>query len=167
MTQSIEATTTHGKVRGSVEDGIHAFKGIRYGADTRPRRFMPPVAPEPWKKPVDATGHGAAAPQSGKETEPMSEDCLFLNVWTPGLRDGAKRPVLSYIHGGAYSLGETRLLIGGSDPADFSLSWDQLPDKLASNMRAQITPEKVVAAYRKWYPDYWASDVFFSAAQGT
>jgi para-nitrobenzyl esterase len=58
---------------------------------------------------------------------------------------------------------ETRLLIGGSEPKDFSLSWEQLPDKLAAAMRVDITPEKVVAAYRKWYPEYSASDVFFSA----
>src|ERR1700749_4649520 len=104
-THSTLATTVHGKVRGTVQDGIHSFKGIRYGADTGPRRFMPPLAPEPWKTPVDATRYGAASPQSGKETEPTSEDCLFLNVWTPGLRDGAKRPVMFYIHGGAYSHG--------------------------------------------------------------
>jgi len=359
-TRSSLATTVHGKVRGTVQDGIHAFKGIRYGADTAPRRFMPPVAPEPWKKPLDATDYGAASPQSGKETEPMSEDCLFLNVWTPGLRDGAKRPVMFYIHGGAYSHGsgssplydgtrlckrgdvvvvtvnhrlnsfgylylarlggeqfadsgnagmldlvlalqwvrdnirefggdpdrvllfgqsgggakiatlmgmpvarnlfhravtmsgqqvtasgplnatlrarafldalkhpvseisslprekiieamsatdpvigkgglyfgpvldertlqrhpfypdapaisshipmiignthdETRLLIGGSHAKAFSLNWGELPDELASNMRVDITPEKVVAAYRQWYPEYSASDVFFSA----
>src|ERR1700750_1759713 len=104
-TRSALATTVYGKVRGTVQDGIHAFKGIRYGADTAPRRFMPPLAPEPWKKPLDATQYGAASPQSGKESEPISEDCLFLNVWTPGLRDGAKRPVMFYIHGGAYSHG--------------------------------------------------------------
>ena len=102
-THSTLAITVHGKVRGSVQDGIHSFKGIRYGADTGPRRFMPPLAPEPWKQPLDATRYGAASPQSGKETEPTSEDCLYLNVWTPGRRDGARRPVMFYIHGGAYS----------------------------------------------------------------
>ena len=58
---------------------------------------------------------------------------------------------------------ETRLLIGGSDPNDFSLTWEQLPDKLASNMRVDLIPETVVAAYRQWYPEYSPSDVFFSA----
>lgn len=99
------ATTRAGKVRGLVSDGIHCFKGIRYGADTAPRRFMPPVAAVPWNKVADATGYGAASPQTGQEEGATSEDCLFLNVWTPGLRDGARRPVLFYIHGGAYSHG--------------------------------------------------------------
>jgi para-nitrobenzyl esterase len=360
--RSTLATTQAGKVRGVVHDGIHTFKGIRYGADTGPRRFMPPLAPTAWKKALDATEYGAASPQSG-QTESTSEDCLFLNVWTPGLRDGAKRPVMFYIHGGAYSHGsgssplydgtrlckrgdvvvvtvnhrlngfgylylarlggaqfadsgnagmldlvlalrwvreniqefgadpdrvmlfgqsgggakiatlmgmpvarnlfqraatmsgqqvtasgplnatsraralldalklpadrvaevstlpkerileamaatdpvigkgslyfgpvldertlqqhpfypqapsisahipmmignthdETRLLIGGSDPKDFSLSWEQLPEKLSANMRVDITPETVIAAYRQMYPQYSASDVFFAA----
>ena len=87
--RSTLATTVHGKVRGTVQDGIHTFKGIRYGADTAPRRFRPALAPEPWKKPLDATQYGAASPQSGKESEPISEDCLFLNVWTPGNRQSS------------------------------------------------------------------------------
>jgi para-nitrobenzyl esterase len=357
------ASTRAGKVRGLVNEGVHCFKGIRYGADTGPRRFMPAVAPEPWKKVLAATEYGAASPQSGKEEEATSEDCLFLNVWTPALRDGAKRPVMFYIHGGAYSHGsgsaalydgtrlcrrgdvvvvtvnhrlnafgylylarlggpswadsgnagmldlvmalewvrdniaefggdptrvmlfgqsgggakiatlmsmpaarglfhraatlsgqqvtasgplnattrartfldalhlpapraeeirslpkeklleamaatdpiigkgslyfgpvlderslqrhpfypdapaisaqipmiignthdETRGLIGGSDPSAFALQWEQLPEKLAANMRVDITPETVVAAYRQIYPQYSPSDVFFAA----
>jgi para-nitrobenzyl esterase len=58
---------------------------------------------------------------------------------------------------------ETRLLIGSSDPKDFSLSWEQLPEKLTANMRVDIAPETVIAAYRQMYPQYSASDVFFSA----
>lgn len=58
---------------------------------------------------------------------------------------------------------ETRLLIGGSDPAVFSLSWEQLPARLAANMRVDISPEIVVAACRRMYPQYSASDVFFAA----
>ena len=361
--RSTTATTEAGKVRGLVTEGIHSFKGIRYGADTAPRRFMPAFAPTSWKNVVDATEYGPAAPQTGKEETATSEDCLFLNIWTPGLRDGAKRPVMFYIHGGAYSHGsgssplydgtrlchrgdvvvvtvnhrlnafgylylarlgaaqfadsgnagmldlvmalrwvrdniaefggdpnrvmlfgqsgggakiatlmgmpvarglfhraatlsgqqvtasgplnatsrahalldalklpeprvaeiatlpkeqvleamaatdpvigkgslyfgpvldertlqqhpfypeaplisaripmiignthdETRLLIGGSEPAVFSLDWEQLPAKLAAHMRVDITPETVVAAYRQMYPQYSASDVFFAA----
>src|SRR5262245_60835638 len=72
------ATTQAGKVRGLVSEGIHCFKGIRYGADTGARRFMPPVAPVPWKQVADATEYGAASPQTGKEEETTNEDCLFL-----------------------------------------------------------------------------------------
>ncbi len=103
--RSATATTQAGKVRGLVTQGVHGFKGIRYGTDTGPRRFMPALAPVSWKNILDATEYGAASPQTGKEETATSEDCLFLNIWTPGLRDGARRPVMFYIHGGAYSHG--------------------------------------------------------------
>lgn len=98
------ATTAHGKVRGFTSDGIKVFRGIRYGADTAPRRFMPPLPPKPWDEVVDAFEYRTAAPQN-RSDEAISEDCLFLNVWTPSLDDGRKRPVMFYIHGGAYSHG--------------------------------------------------------------
>jgi para-nitrobenzyl esterase len=97
------ARTTAGRVRGIVEDGISVFRGIRYGADTGPRRFMPPLPAEPWTDIQDAASYGPACPQS-RIDEPTSEDCLFLNVWTPGL-DEARRPVMVYFHGGAYASG--------------------------------------------------------------
>ena len=103
-----EAQTMLGRVRGTRSGGINVFKGIRYGADTRPVRFQAPRLATPWTETVAATAFGGACPQRGNEgrgSEAQSEDCLFLNVWTPGLRDGAKRPVLFYIHGGAYSTG--------------------------------------------------------------
>ena len=98
------ARTTAGRVRGYLDDGICAFRGVRYGATTAGRRFQPPLAPEPWKDVRDATEYGPGSPQR-RELGPASEDCLFLNVWAPALRDGAKRPVMVYIHGGAYSNG--------------------------------------------------------------
>jgi len=98
------ARTTAGRVRGYLDNGICAFRGVRYGATTAGRRFQPPLAPEPWKDVRDATEYGPASPQR-RELGPASEDCLFLNVWTPALRDGGKRPVMVYIHGGAYSNG--------------------------------------------------------------
>jgi len=98
------ARTTAGRVRGALDSGIAAFKGIRYGADTRPRRFQPPQKPKPWSGVRDALAFGPACPQA-RPAENASEDCLFLNVWTPALRDGGKRTVMFYIHGGAYSNG--------------------------------------------------------------
>lgn len=102
--QSPVATTRHGRIRGYLDDGIRVFKGVRYGADTAGRRFMAPLAPHPWDGVLDALEHGSSCPQSSRE-DAVSEDCLFLNVYTPGLRDRARRPVMVYIHGGAYNNG--------------------------------------------------------------
>ena len=99
------AATRFGRVRGSVDNGVNVFKGIRYGADTTKRRFMPPLPPEPWPDVRDALVYGPSAPQPSRSNDKPNEDCLFLNVWTPGLRDGRKRPVMFYIHGGAYNNG--------------------------------------------------------------
>lgn len=100
---TVVAATGHGRVRGYDDAGVSVFKGIRYGADTSSRRFMPAVAPTPWDGIIDAFEYGPSAPQD-RSDEPVSEDCLFLNVWTPALDDGA-RPVMFYIHGGAYAHG--------------------------------------------------------------
>ena len=99
------AATKGGRVRGYTDKGVNVFKGIPYGADTAKRRFMPPVPPAPWPGVRDALEYGPAAPQPSRPSERTSEDCLCLNVWTPSLRDGRKRPVMFYIHGGAYSNG--------------------------------------------------------------
>jgi para-nitrobenzyl esterase len=98
------ARTRHGPIRGYVDDRILVFRGVRYGADTGPRRFQPPVPPAPWSEVADTERYGAASPQRDRSAGPTSEDCLFLNVWTPAL-DAGRRPVMVYIHGGAYSNG--------------------------------------------------------------
>ncbi len=95
--------TTHGPIVGERSGGLLVFKGVRYGADTGPRRFQPPAAPTAWKDPLPCIAYGHACIQRGKEPD-QSEDCLFLNVWTPGA-DAGKRPVIVYIHGGAYASG--------------------------------------------------------------
>jgi para-nitrobenzyl esterase len=109
--------TRYGKVKGYLEDGITVFKGVRYGADTATTRFQPPKEPEPWTDVKDALAYAASAPQpasgdggglfkSWRQDPPLprSEDCLFLNVWTPAL-DGKKRPVLVWFHGGGFVTG--------------------------------------------------------------
>jgi para-nitrobenzyl esterase len=111
--------TTTGKVRGATADGISAFKGVPYGASTEgPNRFMPPKPVAPWAGVRDALDWAGHAPQAffGKrrpevsalsgepDKVPQSEDCLTLNVWTPGI-DAARRPVMVWYHGGAFSYG--------------------------------------------------------------
>jgi para-nitrobenzyl esterase len=103
--RAVVAHTRAGPIRGTIEQGVHVFKGVRYGADTSARRFLPPLPPAPWSAVQDATHYGPSCPQRGPLREAVSEDCLFLNVWTPGLRDGGARPVLFYIHGGAFDEG--------------------------------------------------------------
>jgi para-nitrobenzyl esterase len=123
--------TVYGKVRGMDVGGIMTFRGIRYGADTADvNRFMPPVKPKKWNGVNDAFAYGPAAPQM--PTSPtdayvqavnwdvhvksgISEDCLVLNVWTPALNDGGKRPVFFYIHGGGFNNGSGGLIFDG-DP---------------------------------------------------
>jgi len=111
--------TTSGKVRGIKKGNINIFKGIPYGAPTGGnRRFLPPVPPEPWAVPRDCFEYGPTAPQGQQRVYPkprpllgmtpdlpMNEDCLVLNVWSQGLGDGAKRPVMVWLHGGGYQSG--------------------------------------------------------------
>jgi para-nitrobenzyl esterase len=105
------AKTTYGKVKGYFDNGICVFKGIPYGADTRNRRFLPPIPPEPWIGIKDAVEFGPIAPQPNfrnsdfypiPKNPKISENCLNLNIWTPALHDGKKRAVMVWFHGGGY-----------------------------------------------------------------
>jgi para-nitrobenzyl esterase len=115
--------TSAGKIRGITDStGIHSFKGIPYGASTtEPHRFLPPAPPIPWQGVRDAFSYGPSCVQprdaDNVESQTMSDlwgpngikeqsdDCLVLNVWTRGLHDGGKRPVMVWLHGGAFVLG--------------------------------------------------------------
>jgi len=105
-------STEQGLVMGREKRGVLLFCGIPFAAPpVGERRFKRAIAPEPWSDVLDATRFGPAAPQlpSGGMTDSVpvrwDEDCLYLNVCTPGL-DDARRPVLVWIHGGAYRSGQ-------------------------------------------------------------
>ncbi len=114
--------TRQGRLRGARTGSCITFKGIRYAVA---ERFMPPRLPESWSGIRDALTPGASAPQTNANPPPgppyvilaqlprsadappppklaESEDCLFLNVWTPALNDGRKRPVMLWLHGGFF-----------------------------------------------------------------
>jgi para-nitrobenzyl esterase len=94
--------TSLGAVRGTREQGVAVFRGIRYGVAGR---FQAPRAPAGRRDAADALRFGPSCPQRGGRYAETSEDCLFLNVWTSEPRPGGRRPVMVYIHGGAYSTG--------------------------------------------------------------
>jgi para-nitrobenzyl esterase len=117
-----DVDTANGTVRGMANAGIKIFRGIPYGASTAGvNRFMPPRKPAAWSGARNSIGYGPIAPQtaSGYRSDyaqliqwdkhigsgGMGEDCLSLNVWTPGVNDSAKRAVLVSFHGGGWATG--------------------------------------------------------------
>jgi para-nitrobenzyl esterase len=100
-----------GQVEGTTEGEIQVFKGIPYAAPpTGPNRLRAPRPVEPWSGVRAATAFGNWAPQNdplttltGDVPGARGEDCLALNVWTPGT--GGLRPVMVWIHGGAFVSG--------------------------------------------------------------
>ena len=105
--------TNSGPLRGARENGLAVFRGVPYAAPpVGELRWMPPRPHLPWTEPRDALEFGNVAPQEKSSLippaalveHPESEDCLYLNVWTPAADDGA-RPVMLWIHGGGFAFG--------------------------------------------------------------
>lgn len=105
-------TTAHGQLRGDRTEGdVLAFRGVPYAAPpVGSLRFRPPQPVEPWTGIRDALALAPSCPQprqrpAGWTQESVeSEDCLYLNVWTPAVDDG-RRPVMVWFHGGGYAIG--------------------------------------------------------------
>lgn len=127
------AETTLGRIRGTHRQGVYAFKGVPYAASTAGvNRFRGPAPRAPWAGIRDALEGGASAPQP-KSAAPVefawywsdiaaSEDCLSLSLFTPALRDHKRRPVLVWLHGGAFSIGAGTS--AGFDGSHLALSQD-------------------------------------------
>ena len=114
--------TASGPVAGYVDDGVFIYKGIPYA---KAQRFAPAVDPDPWTdvRPSRAYGPTAPAPArvgwwSDDQAFTMhwddgfhDEDCLRVNIWTAGINDGKKRPVMVWLHGGGFRAGSGQELI--------------------------------------------------------
>jgi len=109
-----------GTLRGVRTADAYSFKGVPYAAATwGPNRFLAPQPVSVWSGTRDALAYGDRCPQSVEsignhpvfawyaQHGPFSENCCTLNVFTPGLQSGARRPVIFYIHGGGYSSGSS------------------------------------------------------------
>ena len=120
--ENIAVTNTDaGKVRGYVHNSIYTYKGIPYATA---KRFEMPQKPKPWQGVRSSMSYGPIAPLMDPTTSVQdeseflfhhdwgytSEDCMRLNVWTPGISDSKKRPVLFWIHGGGYTAGSSQEL---------------------------------------------------------
>jgi para-nitrobenzyl esterase len=121
MTAAVPAdpvvSTPYGAVRGRYEQGVAVFRGVPYAAEPfGPRRFRPPVPPEPWDGVRDAGTFGPTAPKPPysesfatylSDPDVPGDDCLNLNVWTPEPGPGARLPVMVWLHGGALTRGSS------------------------------------------------------------
>jgi para-nitrobenzyl esterase len=123
---SAKATTVQissGPVAGYIDDGVYIYKGIPYA---KAARFMPAEDPDPWTEVRASRAYGPTCPQDKRmgwydDNQAFAmhwddgfpdEDCLRVNVWTAGIKDGGKRPVMVWLHGGGFRAGSGQEQIG-------------------------------------------------------
>jgi len=162
-TDATTVETTAGKVRGFTKNSIHTFKGIPYAASTEgPERWTPPAKPKPWTGIRSTMYYGPTCPQGPRggwandenaflfqwDDGQPGEDCLRVNVWTPGLNDGKKRPVMVWLHGGGWSAGS-----GQEQPAYNGENLSRRGDVVVVNLnhRLNILGYMNLAAYGEKY----------------
>src|SRR5512139_910517 len=150
--------TSNGPVRGRIEQGgLQVFKGVRYGAPpTGENRFKPPRKPASWTAVADAANYGARAlqatggPGTAADAPKISEDCLFLNVWTPGI-DNKKRPVMVWLHGGGFSSGS------GGDAITEGGNLARKGDVVVVSVNHRLNVFGYLQLSKEWGPEYVSS----------
>ena len=151
--------TAYGPVRGIDDGKAMSWKGVRYAAPpVGDLRFRAPEPPQPWTEVADADDYGFVCPQPPVPNFPLdlgapeNEDCLFVNIWAPpGTKPGDAKPVMVWVHGGAYVLGsgtqplyDGRRLAAGGDVVVVTLNYrigvfgfldlSQVSDRFQSNV---------------------------------
>jgi para-nitrobenzyl esterase len=150
--------TSSGPVKGRIgPGGVQVFKGIRYGAPpVGELRFKPPRRPAPWTAVAEAYKLGDRAMQGSEalgapaDLPEMSEDCLFLNVWTPAL-DNKRRPVMVWLHGGGFSSGS------GGDSFSEGLNLAHKKNVVLVSVNHRLNVFGFLQLSDQWGPEYASS----------
>lgn len=144
--------TTAGLVQGTDENGIYRYLGVPYAQATE--RFVPAEDVDPWEGVLVADTYGNMSPQgsisglggNGDQTG-TDNNCQNLNIWTPGINDGEKRPVMVWLHGGGFSTGSANE--AGFDGENLSRSGDVV--LVAVNHRLNVFGHLDLSAYGEKY----------------
>jgi len=158
MTAAVK--TGIGSIRGLVRYGVNQFWGVPYGGSTAgPNRFMPPAKPVPWTGVKDCFQVKERAPQDDNgpisevwsldRREPRGEDCLSINIFTPGLGNG-RRPVMVWLHGGGFSGGSGNWMLYDGTNLARQLKSHQTLDIPFAFYNIDLAPSMTGAGNERW-----------------